>query len=641
MLPFNDPTVEIRVLRFEEVPVDDSTPLRCSLQNVSLDDRGPRPDIDCFGREVDGRDATIEGTPAETVVHDVPTQNSGCRFAWGDFQTLSYTWGQETSSSETIFINGKESRIPHGLAIALRALACQPETQLGMHYWVDSLCINQNDTLEKNQQVKRMGDIYRKARAVIVWLGPQESGDERAIAKMRQLCQVTPKTSQHPPSQYVYPDAWDELYAFMRKTYWSRTWIIQELAMNHNATLFLCGTIKLTRRMVLMAAVYCQQISRRFKDDLPVVADDDSPELQVWALSSRMHRLVSVSTGSPRRRTLDKLLNLIRRADATDMRDKVYGILGLLDDTVAARIVPDYELSVRQVYVNFAMTLIDTSKRLETIIFGGLSQDDTWPTWVPDWRVQFNRDHVRYLKQARACGDNMIASLEFKGEEQLLLTCSGDNVDTLTRVGATPNRPINKPNEIPRVDRYKERSAIALWRTLLLDDIYKRDEYMEDEPPLLEVPWVEPPDPSDASSPSSTKSEWDQVLRSSNYRDFHEFRQANYDFPIGERNLEDFFPHSVPQARLFGSRRQLVRATLSIKNRTLAVTTSGYLCLVPDAAQEGDILVILAGCRCPMILRPRGSFYAVVGECYAHGLMEGEFYKSGQNCKQRDEFTLC
>ncbi|KAK1826000.1 heterokaryon incompatibility protein-domain-containing protein [Podospora conica] len=38
--------------------------------------------------------------------------------------------------------------------------------------WIDSLCINQQDTAEVSQQVLLMGDIYNRCRKTIVWLGP-------------------------------------------------------------------------------------------------------------------------------------------------------------------------------------------------------------------------------------------------------------------------------------------------------------------------------------------------------------------------------------------------------------------------------------------------------------------------------------
>jgi Heterokaryon incompatibility protein (HET) len=48
--------------------------------------------------------------------------------------------------------------------------------------WIDAICIHQKDDLEKGPQVALMGDIYRLADRVVVWLGPEADGSGRAMA---------------------------------------------------------------------------------------------------------------------------------------------------------------------------------------------------------------------------------------------------------------------------------------------------------------------------------------------------------------------------------------------------------------------------------------------------------------------------
>jgi hypothetical protein len=43
---------------------------------------------------------------------------------------------------------------------------------LGSFHWYDALCINQEDILERSEQVAKMGSIYENASSVLVWLGP-------------------------------------------------------------------------------------------------------------------------------------------------------------------------------------------------------------------------------------------------------------------------------------------------------------------------------------------------------------------------------------------------------------------------------------------------------------------------------------
>ena len=54
------------------------------------------------------------------------------------------------------------------------------------------------------------------------------------------------------------------------------------------------------------------------------------------------------------------MLDLSRKSFATDSRDKVYGLLGLMEPSLSARIKLDYEASLTKVYTDFAKAVINT-----------------------------------------------------------------------------------------------------------------------------------------------------------------------------------------------------------------------------------------------------------------------------------------
>ena len=59
--------------------------------------------------------------------------------------------------------------------------------------------------------------------------------------------------------------------------------------------------------------------------------------------------------------------------------------------------------------------------------------------------------------------------------------------------------------------------------------------------------------------------------------------------------------------------------------RSIAITKRGYIGAIPQEAQLGDLVCVLFGCSVPVVLRKRiGEEYQFVGECYIHGLMDGE-----------------
>jgi hypothetical protein len=91
-----------------------------------------------------------------------------------------------------VFVDSKQSNVSSqgwllvrsNLMSALRHLRYPDRPR---HLWIDAICVNQDDDMEKGSQVAVMGTIYANASAVIVWLGPAANGSDRALAAMQQL----------------------------------------------------------------------------------------------------------------------------------------------------------------------------------------------------------------------------------------------------------------------------------------------------------------------------------------------------------------------------------------------------------------------------------------------------------------------
>ena len=88
------------------------------------------------------------------------------------YGALSYVWGS-TRGKRPLICNGHHQAITANLYDALWQFVSmrQPDAKLPRYLWVDAVCINQSDEAEKSSQVAQMGDIYRNASKVIVWLG--------------------------------------------------------------------------------------------------------------------------------------------------------------------------------------------------------------------------------------------------------------------------------------------------------------------------------------------------------------------------------------------------------------------------------------------------------------------------------------
>ncbi|KAF8862535.1 HET-domain-containing protein, partial [Acephala macrosclerotiorum] len=92
------------------------------------------------------------------------------------FNALSYCWG-DPKVTRPIVLDGQEWCVTINLEAALRHLRKDDQEFV---IWVDAVCINQADFVERESQVQMMADIYRGASSVIVWLG--EEGDDSDLA---------------------------------------------------------------------------------------------------------------------------------------------------------------------------------------------------------------------------------------------------------------------------------------------------------------------------------------------------------------------------------------------------------------------------------------------------------------------------
>ena len=57
---------------------------------------------------------------------------------------------------------------------------------------------------------------------------------------------------------------------------------------------------------------------------------------------------------------------------------------------------------------------------------------------------------------------------------------------------------------------------------------------------------------------------------------------------------------------------------------------------MPEKARQKDIIMVLYGCSVPVVVRPSGDHYVLIGECYIHGAMDGLISKLATNHEERN-----
>jgi hypothetical protein len=109
-----------------------------------------------------------------------------------NYTALSYTWDGQTPSFE-VDCDGGSLLITPNCDAAIRCLRSATGTKT---LWIDSICIDQTSDAveERNVQVALMGEIYKSAARVVVWLGPSNERVERAIRQVMDIAMITKST---------------------------------------------------------------------------------------------------------------------------------------------------------------------------------------------------------------------------------------------------------------------------------------------------------------------------------------------------------------------------------------------------------------------------------------------------------------
>ncbi|KAF9870243.1 ankyrin and het domain protein [Colletotrichum karsti] len=187
------------------------------------------------------------------------------------YEALSYAWGSQEDPETLTIIDASipsEKRslcIGQNLASALRHLRNKTKPRT---IWCDAVCINQKDLAERAAQVQRMGDIYRHADRVVVWLGP---GDEDAYRSMQIMNQISSHIDCHPFTitprdeegrRYLYESTglalsrsdWEGLHAFLSLPWFTRLWVRQEIILTNDSAIVMVVALL----MILALRCYAQ-----------------------------------------------------------------------------------------------------------------------------------------------------------------------------------------------------------------------------------------------------------------------------------------------------------------------------------------------------------------------------------------------
>jgi hypothetical protein len=625
---------EIRVLELHSG--DSASPLRGTLHTVSIDFAHPARE-EQYTKPFDNPANTSRRTLTFTRHTNHAVSLATGKPVW--FTALSYVWGAPIFD-HTITFEHKQLKISASLAGALEHLRSAEHSVI---LWADQICINQDNALEKEHQIPLMGMIYTHATNTIIWLG-EDNGEDSALAfdLMETVyvrlqgtdAQVTPADFERLDFPSSLDRAWWAIRQVLRRPWFGRLWTIQEAVLSRN--LFVkCGKAGVCWEDF---AAWCYDL--RETHLLSWLTTDDALVEKYgevrnnWTLppqgatvtnsiqSDRLHGMTLVQK--------ENLLNVLvstRYAQATQPKDKIYGVLGIVDSTVVPDLRP--EISAREVYHNACLTEIPL--RVYELLSCVDHEEPLRPSWVPDWSTPRVTDALGYLTKSWAlycAGGRPVTGAQppkvILSDDKQEISLHGKIFDNIAILGHCSRDPVLSIDDPPQSN-----SDLKLYAELVLG-VGRTHTYLVLGTSTYDAflhTLLAGRDGSGVASPSTDHSEvFGLILDATTGRSLSLPGQT-----MSPRRQKGYFNLDSLKTRKPAKTLEDLETALqaALKMRRFAVTEKGYFALVPRGAQVGDKLAVFDRACVPFVIRGRQAEghrkkFELLGEAYVHGVMKGE-----------------
>lgn len=537
------------------------------------------------------------------------------------YECLSYRWGKEKWGSIKLGENASLA-LNQNLLDALRHLRLSDTMRV---LWADQICINQADDLEKTKQVGLMGEIYQKASKVVAWLGlPDEKipgtfdfleGVSRyLVARVRNEGVGSPNSAgindtvleamikEYPTS---LPE-WTHARAFFERDWFARVWILQEVVLAESV-LIQCGEHTLSWDVLgLLASI----LNVRPRNDITPLRN--SGEFMVQMGRARITYHQGTMEHKQYFLALTSLLREMREREATDPRDKVYGLLSIAIGPSESRLRPDYAKDWPEVYTDTTKLMIAHYKKLTILKLVEVKSrmETRIPSWVPDLR---SSDQLNFTYQPRliirpedvyrSAGNTFIISRSI-GDAKLL-ALRGLYVGLITSISEPAGNLMGNVALGARVLDGGEWFQFA-------QGCAKNGLYPPTGEPLVDA---------------FARLRIGGSLRRTGTEDSRRLK------PDDDPSPGNWSYSETGDLILSGDRDDIGSKILAkTTRRRLFLTDSGYMGLTHGSNKVGDKVYVLLGGEMPFVLRPKDSHFLFRGEAYVHGIMDGEaLTKARQN----------
>lgn len=552
------------------------------------------------------------------------------------YETISYVCG-DPSDKTIIQLNGNEVQAMATSEAALRRMRLRGKPRT---LWIDSICIDPNNTEEKGHQVGMMCQIYTKTFRNLVWLGPCSPAMAESINAMESILQeIAVETRDYADFKELLFDEKGK-FSFSRKPlsgnvdylafllildipWFSRLWIVQEVSLAPTSICY-CGDLEVSFTDILRSAMWLHKWYQ-MPEPSPLTYDRLYYAMSIFDTADKTYGRLRI------RGLRSVMLNLmVRFGDMRtfDRRDRVFAILGIWQMFTETKMLPsvlepDYNLSVVEVFKIYVRYAFEESADLWTLEWisepSREMQDASWPSWLPaiDRRSLFERDGPLEMHGDLFYVDDTVPMILGKDSGRPNdLVVSGVLLDIISEVSPTFT-PSTTSSEMLTLMADLECPRCESRVEIAVGDLETRVSLV-----LL------------GGAFQGAHVTHQEVLQG--YRSYKAYLEEHGSFPDMPRDV----PSSASDdEKSISEYWDNLRATA--RYRAVFHTGTGLIGLGPRCARPGDVVAILYGARLPMVMRPLPGLpegrYSLLGTSYVCGIMDGEAVRGHKGMGLEDD----
>jgi Heterokaryon incompatibility protein (HET) len=562
------------------------------------------------------------------------------------YWALSYLWGSE-EKPKLLKITNQLGQTDGCIAITKNcASAVQALMPMGARYlWIDVICINQSDTIEKEFQIPLMGEIYSKAALVVGHLHTEHLF--RVSLLIHRMVQALANGKQFDMSHGATYPIFRALTEIFCNPYFQRAWVVQEIVLAKSIILvYGSDCIHLDHLMEIVRGQSSGKIvpggsfimgridrTQLWMDEWKSLLAGISPFGDQMTVTDRLRQFMRLE--ALKRPTIAEMVDQNVSLGVKNPRDRIYALLSLASDPTTPELQPNYNIDVsnKDIFTRVSWHYLQDGRHLNLFLGAGLAIreshstkdiDETrgLPSWAYDFGIGRGRevrlgnwaaDVERHREAGLTCyfapdkeqlsargmiigrvavvapwddvadkwSDQRVRELQQSGLPEFVTTFMDRTLEFTQQ-----HVPEHYPSGITQDEAY--------WRTLLMDRFLDETPAPPEAQPILRLLYEMAPQILTDTQPMKHMPDAIKAISPD-----HRYRALK---AIADTVIETWLPY------------------------TFVVLESGWIGWAPPGVQPGDTFCLFDGCIVPFLLRPvlGSDKFRLWGDGYVHGYLPGQ-----------------